>query len=331
MDYILVTGGLGFIGSHTVVELIQSHKNVIIIDNMSTSTYSAVEGITNIVKKVPFFYKSNYENTDVLEHIFNTYNISCVFHFAGSKAVAESVSYPLEYYQNNVVNTITLLNIMAKHGCKKIVFSSSATVYGNQPSPLTEDTPVGTGITNPYGRTKYVIELILRDLCVSDPKWSAAILRYFNPIGAHQSGLIGENTVGTPNNLFPYLLRVASGKYPELKVFGNDYGTPDGTCIRDYIHVTDLARAHVATITRLSIPGMHIYNVGTGKGTSVKELIETFEHVNHVTIPHRVVERRVGDVPIVYADSSKMKEEIGWEASCSVSDMCRDGYNYIIR
>jgi UDP-glucose 4-epimerase len=300
MKTILVSGGLGFIGSHTVVELLNSGFNVIIIDNLVNSS---IHIFTKIIEIAKIIDKSRlkYSNIDIrnrlqLENLFKNNSIYAVIHFASLKAVGESMKVPLEYYDNNVAGTITLLQVMANHDCKRIIFSSSATVYGTNDYPVCEDAPIGNGITNPYGKTKYMLENILEDLYKSDNSWSVVILRYFNPIGAHPSGLIGENPNDTPNNLFPYLLKVAAGKLEKLRIFGNDYNTRDGTCIRDFIHVVDLARGHIASLKKLDGSGINTYNLGTGKGTTVLELIGAFERVNHIKLNYEFVDRRDGDL-----------------------------------
>ena len=333
MKTILVSGGLGFIGSHTVVELLNSGFNVIIIDNLVNSSIKVFNKIIEIAKMTDKS-RLTYNNIDIrnslqLDNLFKNNSIYAVIHFASLKAVGESIKAPLEYYDNNVSGTITLLQIMAKHDCKRIIFSSSATVYGTNNYPVGEDAPTGNGITNPYGKTKYMLENILEDLYKSDNSWSIVILRYFNPIGAHPSGLIGENPNDTPNNLFPYLLKVSAGKLEKLRIFGNDYDTRDGTCIRDFIHVVDLASGHIASLNKLEGAGINIYNLGTGNGTTVLELICAFERVNHIKLNYEFVDRREGDLEVVFANSEKALREIGWEAHYTVDDMCRHGYNFI--
>ena len=333
MKTILVSGGLGFIGSHTVIELLNSGFNIIIIDNLVNSS---IHVFTKIIKITKITDKSRlkYSNIDIrnriqLDNLFTSNSIYAVIHFASLKAVGHSIKSPLEYYDNNVAGTITLLQVMANHDCKRIIFSSSATVYGTNDYPVCEDAPIGNGITNPYGKTKYMLENILEDLYKSDNSWSVVILRYFNPIGAHPSGLIGENPNDTPNNLFPYLLKVAVGKLEKLCIFGNDYDTRDGTCIRDFIHVVDLALGHIASLKKLDDTGINTYNLGTGKGTTVLELINTFEKVNNIKIKYDISERRYGDLEVVYANSEKAFQELGWKSTYTVEDMCRHGYNFI--
>ena len=327
MTYILVTGGLGFIGSHTVLELLDKQYKIIIIDNLSNSSKDVLKVLKNIL-----FFQIDLRNRLQLDNLFVKYRITAVLHFSALKAVGESIMSPLEYYDNNICGTINLLEIMNKHDCKKIIFSSSATVYGENTYPVTEDSPVGNGLTNPYGKTKYMIEQILGDLYNSDKNWVITILRYFNPIGAHPEGLLGENPNDTPNNLFPYLLKVCTKKLPALNIFGSDYDTEDGTCIRDFIHVVDLARGHVKALEKMSEdhPKLRIYNLGTGKGTSVKELIGIFEKVNNVIIDHKYVARREGDLAIVYANIEKANKELDWQCIYTVEDMCKHGYNYAL-
>ena len=327
MTYILVTGGLGFIGSHTIIELLNKQYKIIIIDNLSNSSKDVLRVFKNIL-----FFQIDLRNRLQLENLFVKYRITAVIHFAALKAVSESVMNPLQYYDNNICGTMNLLEIMNKHDCKKIIFSSSATVYGENTYPVTEDSTVGIGLTNPYDKTKYIIEQILGDLYNSDKNWMITILRYFNPIGAHPEGLLGENPNDTPNNLFPYLLKVCAKKLPDLNIFGSDYDTEDGTCIRDFIHVVDLARGHVKALEKMSEdqPKLKVYNLGTGKGTSVKELIGIFEKVNNVVIDHKYVARREGDLPIVYANTEKANKELDWQCIYTVEDMCKHGYNYAL-
>ncbi len=308
MNYILVTGGLGFIGSHTVVELLLNNYNIIIIDNLINSSIDVIKKIKDITNKNFLFFNIDIRDTLRLENLFVGYKINLVIHFASLKSVNESIKNPLQYYDCNVNGTINLLNIMKIHKCYKIIFSSSATVYGNNIYPVNENSPTGNGITNPYGKTKFIIEQILQDLYNSNNNWSITILRYFNPVGAHPSGLLGENPNDTPNNLFPYLLKVSIGKIPLLNIYGNDYDTPDGTCIRDFIHVVDLAKGHVKALEYIfnsEDTKINIYNLGTGKGTSVKELVETFEKVNNVKLSYNYTNKRDGDLPCVYADIEK--------------------------
>lgn len=328
---ILLTGGIGYIGSHTLVELLNNSYEVVVIDNFDNSKPEVIEKVKDITKKDFKFYEGNVCDKNILNKIFEENDIQAVIHFAGYKAVGESVKEPLKYYRNNLDSTLTLLEVMKKHNCKKIVFSSSATVYGKQTVlPIKEDSSLST--TNPYGTTKLIIEGILRDLYKSDPTWSIAILRYFNPIGAHSSGLIGENPNDIPNNLMPYVLKVASGEYPCLSIFGNDYDTKDGTGVRDYIHVVDLSKGHVKAIEYLkSNIGIDAYNLGTGIGYSVLDLVKTFEKVNHVPVNYKIVDRRPGDVDACYADASYALTKLNWKAEKTLEDMCRDAYNYLIK
>ena len=327
---ILVTGGAGFIGSHTVVELQQAGYDVVVLDNLcnaSEKVIPRVEAITG--KKVPF-YKADILDREALEEIFSKEQIDAVIHFAGLKAVGESVQKPWEYYENNIAGTLTLVDVMRKHGVKSIIFSSSATVYGNPAFvPITEECPKGQ-CTNPYGWTKSMLEQILTDIQKADPEWNVILLRYFNPIGAHKSGTIGENPNGIPNNLMPYITQVAVGKLVCLGVFGNDYDTPDGTCVRDYIHVVDLADGHVKALDKLAKEqgGVWIYNLGTGVGYSVLDVINAFEEANHLKINYVFKERRTGDVPQCYADSSKAERELGWKAKYGIREMCEDSWRW---
>ncbi len=327
---ILVTGGCGYIGSHTCCELLDNDYEVVIIDNLCNSKEDVVDKIRKITNKDLTFYKGDVCDRALLERIFSENDIGAVIHFAGLKAVGESVQKPLLYYRNNIDSTLSLLEVMNKHNCKKIVFSSSATVYGTPKTlPIKEDFPLST--TNPYGSTKLYIEGILKDLYVSDNEWSIAILRYFNPIGAHKSGIIGENPNGIPNNLMPYILKVATHELDVLNVFGNDYDTKDGTGVRDYIHVVDLAKGHICAINKvLNTTGIDCYNLGTGHGYSVLDLLTTFERVNNVKVNYRIVDRRPGDVAACYADPSYAKEKLDWTAELGIEDMCRDGYHYIM-
>jgi len=332
MSYILVTGGLGFIGSHTIVELLKENYKIIIIDNLVNSSLDVLQKIQDITNKRDIlFFNIDIRDFLKLENLFTEYKIGLVIHFAALKAVSESIKNPIKYYDYNISGTINLLNIMNKNDCKKIIFSSSATVYGDNIYPVDEESMVGVGITNPYGRTKYMIEQILQDLYISNNDWSITILRYFNPIGAHPSGLLGENPNDIPNNLFPYLLKVSKGKLPALNIFGKDYDTKDGTCIRDFIHVVDLARGHVKATEKIFNLDrkINIYNLGSGKGTSVKELIDTFEKVNEVKLVYNFVERRDGDLPFVYAKTEKSLKELDWSCIYNIDDMCKHGYNYI--
>lgn len=326
---ILVTGGTGFIGSHTCVELINSGYEVIIIDNLSNSSSDVVDKIESITGVRPIFFEGDVRDISLLRKIFSDYDINSVIHFAGYKAVGESVSKPLMYYRNNLDSTITLLEVMKEFDCKKIVFSSSATVYGKPESlPIRESFPLST--TNPYGTTKLMIEMILGDLAISDSEWSIAVLRYFNPIGAHNSGLIGENPKDIPNNLMPYIVKVATGELECLSVFGNDYDTHDGTGVRDYIHVVDLAKGHVKAIEKINKDlGIDYYNLGTGNGFSVLDLVNIFMEENHIDVNYKIVDRRPGDIDACYADCSYAKEQLGWEAELGIREMCRDAYNFV--
>ena len=326
---ILVTGGAGYIGSHTCVELLEKGEEIVIVDNFSNSKPEVLDKIKDITGKKFKFYEVDLLDRTKLEKVFQDNHIEEVIHFAGLKAVGESVKKPIKYYHNNITGTLVLLELMKKYNCKKIVFSSSATVYGNPKTvPIKEDFPLST--TNPYGSTKLMIEQILKDVAVADNEFSCILLRYFNPIGAHESGLIGENPNGIPNNLMPYIARVATGQYEKLNVFGNDYDTPDGTGVRDYIHVVDLAKGHIKAIEKArDMKGVEAYNLGTGKGYSVLDLVKTFEKVNNVTVKYEIVPRRPGDIAICYADPSKAKEELGWTAEKDVEDMCRDTWNFI--
>lgn len=326
---ILVTGGCGFIGSHTVVELLEAAYEVVIIDNLSNSKREVLNYMEQITQKKPIFYEGDVADSILLQHIFREHKIDAVIHFAGYKAVGESVQKPLKYYRNNLDSTLTLCEVMQEFGCKRIVFSSSATVYGSPKSlPIKEDFPLST--TNPYGTTKLMIEQILKDLVIADSTWSIAILRYFNPIGAHQSGLLGENPTDIPNNLMPYIVKVATQELACLSIFGNDYDTKDGTGVRDYIHVVDLAKGHIKAIEKvMQGPMIDYYNLGTGKGYSVLELVHTFSEVNHVPVNYKIVARRPGDIASCYADPTYAKEQLGWQAEKSIEEMCRDAYRFI--
>ncbi|MBB6284648.1 UDP-glucose 4-epimerase GalE [Geobacillus subterraneus] len=325
---ILITGGAGYIGSHTCVELLDAGYDIVVIDSLSNSKPEALRRVQEITGKDFPFYPIDLLDRDKLEAVFSKHSIDAVIHFAGLKAVGESVELPLLYYHNNITGTLILCDVMRKYGVKKMVFSSSATVYGMpERVPITEDVPLQP--TNPYGRTKWMIEEILRDLYVSDHSWSIALLRYFNPIGAHPSGRIGEDPNGVPNNLMPYITQVAVGKLKELRVFGNDYPTVDGTGVRDYIHVVDLALGHVKALEKvLETTGVEAYNLGTGRGYSVLELVSAFERVTGVKIPYTIVDRRPGDVAVCYADPTKVKEELGWVATRGIEDMCRDAWRW---
>ena len=327
---ILVTGGAGFIGSHTVVELLEKNEDIIIVDNFINSKPEVLDKIKKIAKKDFKFYEVDLLNEEKLEKVFRDNNIEAVIHFAGLKAVGESVEKPIEYYHNNITGTLVLLKLMKKYNCKKIIFSSSATVYGiPKEVPIKEDFPLST--TNPYGSTKLMIEQILQDVCVSDKEFCAILLRYFNPIGAHESGLIGEEPNCIPNNLMPYINKVANGELDHLNIFGNDYDTIDGTGVRDYIHVVDLAKGHVKALEKArKITGARPYNLGTGKGYSVLEIVKAFENTTGVTIKYELTERRPGDVAECYADPTKALEELGWKAEKTLNEMCKDSWNYTI-
>ena len=325
---ILVTGGLGFIGSHTVVELINEGHNVIIVDNLINSKIEVLDKIEKITKIRPKFYQINLLTIEDLRKVFDENKIEGVIHFAGLKAVNESISMPIEYYENNIGSTLNILKCMKEKGIKKLVFSSSACVYGEpKENPVDENSPANLA-TNPYGRTKCFIEEILRDCYIADNSNQFTILRYFNPVGAHESGLIGEDPNGIPNNLMPYILKVAEGKAELLHIYGKDYDTKDGTCIRDFIHVVDLAKGHVKAIEHMDTNGMHIYNLGTGKGTTVLELVTSFNKVNGELVKYDFVDRRAGDVAINYAKTDKAKAELGWVAELNIEDMCRDAWNF---
>ena len=325
---ILVTGGAGYIGSHTLVELLRAGHQVVVFDNLSNSSVVALERVAKISVGGITFFKGDLCSPADLHQVFSQHAIDAVIHFAGLKAVGESVEKPLLYYLNNVAGTANLCQTMVEAGVRMLVFSSSATVYGDPRSlPLREDAP--TGATNPYGRTKLFIEEMLRDLAGSDAAWRIAILRYFNPIGAHPSGLIGENPRGIPNNLFPFITQVAIGQRPSLSVFGNDYPTVDGTGVRDYIHVVDLARGHVCALERLATyAGVLTINLGTGQGYSVLQMIQAFRHVSGRDIPYQIVSRRAGDIASCYADPSLARQELGWQAEYGLEEMCRDGWNW---
>ena len=330
---VLVTGGCGYIGSHTCVELLNAGHEVIIVDNLCNSKKDVVKKIEEITSKSVKFYKKDCSNKNALRRIFEENKpIDAVLHFAGLKAVGESVKIPVKYYENNLCSTLSLITVMKEYNCNKFIFSSSATVYGEpEKLPLTEDHKVG-GTTNPYGSTKYFIERILMDVSISDPDFSVVLLRYFNPIGAHESGLIGENPNGIPNNLMPYILKVATHELPILNIFGDDYPTKDGTCIRDYIHVVDLAKGHIKALDKsCEGPGVRIYNLGTGHGYSVLEIVNTFMKVNNVEVKNKIAPRREGDVAEMYADPTKAYKELGWKAEKTIDEMCKDSYNFIIK
>lgn len=327
---VLVTGGMGYIGSHTVVELLENNYEVVIVDNLVNSKIDVLDKIEKITGKRPMFYQYDLCNYDDLEKVFKENKIDVVIHFAGLKAVGESCEKPLLYYQNNLISTMNLLDIMAKYNCKKLVFSSSATVYGKPKSlPIQEDFLLST--TNPYGSTKLFIEYMLKDLYKADPTWSIAILRYFNPIGAHQSYLLGENPNGIPNNLMPYIVKVATKELDHLNIFGNDYDTKDGTGVRDYIHVVDLAKGHIKAVEKvLTTNKVDCYNLGTGVGYSVLEMVELFKKVNKVDVPYKIVERRSGDISSCYADPTYALKELGFKAEKTLEDMVRDSYQYVV-
>ncbi len=324
---ILVTGGAGYIGSHTVVELIEAGHTPIIVDNLINSNIESLNRIKQITGTKPLFYQLDLRDKNTLREVFNENPIDAVIHFAGLKAVGESTEKPLLYYQNNLDSTLTLLDIMQEYEVKKLVFSSSATIYGSAPIPYVETHPAGQGITNPYGRTKYMIEEILSDTAASDESLEFTSLRYFNPIGAHPSGLIGEDPNGIPNNLMPYITQVAVGKRDKLGIFGDDYGTVDGTGVRDYIHVEDLAEGHVAALTH-SKTGYRAINLGSGQGTSVLQLVHAFEAASGKTIPYETLPRRAGDLPEFYADVSLAKKLLDWEVTRTIEDACRDSWNW---
>lgn len=326
---ILVTGGAGFIGSHTCVELLNAGYQVVVVDNLSNSSEKSLERVKEITGKDLTFYKADILDKAALDAIFDKEEIDAVIHFAGLKAVGESVQKPLEYYQNNISGTLILTDVMRNHGVKNIIFSSSATVYGNpQFIPITEECPKGT-CTNPYGWTKSMLEQILTDIQFADKEWNVILLRYFNPIGAHKSGKIGENPNGIPNNLMPYITQVAVGKLPQLGVFGNDYDTPDGTGVRDYIHVVDLAIGHVKALKKIEEKaGLKVYNLGTGVGYSVLDIVKNFEEATGVKIPYVIKERRAGDIATCYSDATKAKEELGWVAERGIKEMCEDSWRW---
>lgn len=325
---ILVTGGAGFIGSHTVVELLEKGEDIVIVDNFVNSKPEVLEKIKKITEKDFKFYEVDLLDKENLEKVFIENKIEAVIHFAGLKAVGESVEKPIEYYHNNITGTLILLELMKKYNCKKIIFSSSATVYGTPKTvPIKEDFPLST--TNPYGSTKLMIEQILKDVCIADKEFCAILLRYFNPIGAHKSGLLGESPNGIPNNLMPYINQVALGKLDHLNVFGNDYLTVDGTGVRDYIHVVDLAKGHVKALKKArEITGAEAYNLGTGKGYSVLEIVKAFEDANNIKIKYEITARRAGDIAECYADPSKAKQELDWEATKNLEEMCKDSWNF---
>ena len=327
---ILVTGGAGYIGSHTVVELMQEGHEVVIVDNFYNSKPEALDNIAKITGKRPAFYEVDCCDLEAMEKVFQDNQIDGAIHFAGYKAVGESVQKPMEYYQNNLLSTLVLCQLLRKYNCKNLIFSSTATVYGNPHTvPIQEDFPLGP-TTNPYGTTKLMIENILRDIYISDHEWNIVLLRYFNPIGAHESGLLGEDPNGIPNNLVPYISKVAVGELECLGVFGNDYDTPDGTGVRDYIHVVDLAKGHVKALKKLvGDHGVYTYNLGTGHGYSVLDIVKAYEKANNVTINYEIKPRRAGDIATCYADPTKAREELDWVAEKTLEDMCKDAYNFI--
>ena len=326
---VLVTGGAGYIGSHTCVELLENGYGVVVIDNLVNANPVSLKRVEQITGKTVKFYEGDVRDEALLRKIFAENHISCVIHFAGLKAVGESVEKPWEYYDNNLNTTLVLTKVMKEVGMKNIIFSSSATVYtSDNEMPLKETSRTG-GCTNPYGWTKYMTEQILSGISHADPDWSVVLLRYFNPIGAHKSGLMGENPRGIPNNLMPYITQVAIGRREKLSIFGNDYPTPDGTCVRDYIHVMDLAKGHVAAVKfATENKGTEVFNLGTGIGYSVMDTVNTFMEVNHVDVPYQIVGRRAGDIATCYADPAKSKEVLGWTAQETLADMCRDSWNW---
>ena len=328
MENILVTGGAGYIGSHTVVELLESGYGVVVVDNLSNSNKESMNRVKKITGKSPVFYEADVRDRAAMEKIFSENKIDYVIHFAGLKAVGESCVKPIEYYDNNLYGTLVLLEVMREHGCKKIVFSSSATVYGTpERLPLDESCRTG-GTTNPYGTSKYFQEIMLNDVYKADNEWTVVLLRYFNPVGAHPSGLIGEDPRGIPNNLTPYIAKVAIGELKEVGVFGNDYDTPDGTGVRDYIHVVDLAKGHVAAISKIKDSGVYTYNLGTGVGYSVLDVIHAYEKACGHAIPYAIKPRRAGDIAACYADASKAEKELGWKAQYGIDEMCASSWNW---
>ncbi|WP_287713672.1 UDP-glucose 4-epimerase GalE [Blautia sp.] len=326
---ILVTGGAGYIGSHTVVELQTAGYDVVVLDNLSNSSEKSLQRVEKITGKTVTFYKADILDRDALNAVFEKESIDSCIHFAGLKAVGESVQKPWEYYENNIAGTLTLVDVMRKHGVKNIIFSSSATVYGDPAFvPITEECPKGQ-CTNPYGWTKSMLEQILMDIQKADPEWNVVLLRYFNPIGAHKSGMIGENPNGIPNNLMPYITQVAVGKLKELGVFGNDYDTPDGTGVRDYIHVVDLAKGHVKALKKIEEKaGLKVYNLGTGIGYSVLDIVKNFEEATGVKIPYVIKERRAGDIATCYSSAEKAEKELGWKAEFGIREMCADSWKW---
>ena len=331
MSTILVTGGAGYIGSHTCVELLNSGYDVVVVDNLSNSSKEALNRVEQITGKKVKFYENDIADREAMAKVFEENDIFSVIHFAGLKAVGESVQKPLEYYKNNISGTLEMCDVMRQHNVKNIIFSSSATVYGDPESvPITEKFPKGQ-CTNPYGWTKSMLEQILTDIQFADKEWNVILLRYFNPIGAHKSGLMGEDPNGIPNNLMPYVMKVAIGQLPHVNVFGNDYPTPDGTGVRDYIHVVDLAKGHIKALEKLEKEqeGLYIYNLGTGHGVSVLDMVKGFEKATGKEVPYKIAPRRPGDIAICYADPTKAKEELEWSAEKNIDDMCKDSWNYI--
>ena len=326
---ILVTGGAGFIGSHTLIELIAAGHNPVVVDNLSNASPEAIHRVEKIVGQPIPFYEVDIRDREGLEKVFSQHTFDCCIHFAGLKAVGESVQKPWEYYENNIGGTLVLVDVMRKHGLKNIIFSSSATVYGApETMPITEDCPKGT-VTNPYGQTKSMLEQVLTDIQKADPQWNVVLLRYFNPIGAHKSGTIGEDPNGIPNNLMPYITQVAVGKLQQLGVFGNDYPTHDGTGVRDYIHVVDLAKGHVCALSAIEKKcGLAVYNLGTGQGYSVLDLVHAFEKATGVKVPYAIKPRRSGDVAECWSDPSKAARELGWKAQYGIEDMCEDAWRW---
>lgn len=326
---ILVTGGAGYIGSHTLIELHNAGYDFVVVDNLVNSQKESLNRVSKIIGKEITFYEVDIRDAVALERVMLYHKFDACIHFAGLKAVGESVEKPLEYYDNNMTGTFVLLSQLRKYGCKNLIFSSSATVYGNpQFIPITEECPKGQ-CTNPYGQTKSMLEEVLKDVQKADSEWNIVLLRYFNPIGAHESGTIGENPNGIPNNLMPYITQVAVGKRPFLGVFGNDYDTPDGTGVRDFIHVVDLAKGHVCALNAIERKcGLAIYNLGTGQGYSVLDVVKAFERVNGVEVPYQIMPRRAGDIATCYSNPAKAKDELGWEAQFGIDEMCRDSWNW---
>lgn len=324
---ILVTGGTGYIGSHTIIELLKNNHKVVVVDNLSNSNPESLCRVEKITNTTIPFYNFDVRDSEALNQVFYRHSFDAVIHFAGLKALGESVEQPLLYYKNNLDSTLVLLGAMNTYGVKRLVFSSSATVYGTAPIPYTETSIAGQGITSPYGQTKYMIEQIIKDVSLSYPENTYTILRYFNPVGAHESGTIGEDPKGKPNNLMPFIAQVASGKRDMLSIFGGDYNTPDGTCVRDYIHVVDLAKGHLSAITH-SNPGYNVYNLGSGVGTSVLELVRAFKDVTGQDIPYKIENRRPGDLPEFYANPQKAHEELSWKTEKSIQDMCKDTWRW---